>query len=136
MELIELTRRLADFLSAAAMAMLVITACGADDSPVASPTSGDSSAETAAGVTVIAKDISLAPARVRATAGDVHITYRNEGSIVHTLLIEGADDFKLDVAGRGDVDEGSVRLAPGTYTMYCDVAGHRQAGMHGTIEVQ
>jgi uncharacterized cupredoxin-like copper-binding protein len=51
-------------------------------------------------------------------------------------LIEGVDGFKLDVAGKGDVDEGSVRLAPGTYTMYCDVAGHRQAGMHATIEVQ
>lgn len=132
----QLTRRLAGFLSTAAVAVLVMTACGADDSPVASPTSGDSSEEAEAGVTVIAKDISLAPATVRATAGDVHITYRNEGSIVHTLLIEGVDGFKLDVASRGDVEEGSVRLAPGTYTMYCDVAGHRQAGMHGTIEVQ
>jgi plastocyanin len=130
-----LTRRLARFLSTAAVAVLLMTACGADDSPIASPTSGDSSQEAAAGVTVIAKDISLAPASVRATAGDVHITYRSEGSIVHTLLIEGVDGFKLNVAGRGDIDEGSVTLAPGTYTMYCDVAGHRQAGMHGTIEV-
>lgn len=132
----QLTRRLAGFLSAAAVAVLVMTACGAADSPVASPTSGNSSEEAEAGLTVIAKDISLAPATVRARAGDVHITYRNEGSIVHTLLIEGVDGFKLDLGSRGDVDEGSVRLAPGTYTMYCDVAGHRQAGMHGTIEVQ
>ena len=131
-----MNRRLAVFLSTAAVAVLVMTACGADDHPVASPTSGDRTGETAAGVEVIAKDISLAPASVRTTAGDVHITYRNEGSIVHTLVIEGVDGFKLDVAGRGDVDEGSVRLSPGTYTMYCDVAGHRQAGMHGTLEVQ
>ena len=133
----ELTRRLAGFLSTAAVAVLVMTACGADDSPIASPTSGDRSQEAAA-----RRDRHRqghqpgAGQRSRATAGDVHITYRNDGSIGHTLLIEGVDGFKLDVAGRGDVDEGSVTLAPGTYTMYCDVAGHRQAGMHGTLEVQ
>jgi plastocyanin len=130
-----LTRRLGLF-SIAVLVLLVTAACGADDSPVTGPTSADSSGEKPAGITVIAKDISLAPANVRTTSGDVHITYRNEGSIVHTLVIEGVDGFKLDVAGTGDVDKGSVTLAPGTYTMYCDVAGHRQAGMHATLEVR
>lgn len=130
-----MTRRLGLF-SIAVLVLLVTAACGADDSPVTGATSADSSGEQPAGITVIAKDISLAPANVRTTSGDVHITYRNEGSIVHTLVIEGVDGFKLDVAGTGDVDKGSVTLGPGTYTMYCDVAGHRQAGMHGTLEVQ
>jgi uncharacterized cupredoxin-like copper-binding protein len=29
----------------------------------------------------------------------------------------------------------SLTLKPGTYTFYCPVAGHRAAGMEGTLEV-
>lgn len=64
--------------------------------------------------------------------GDVQIVYRNEGSVAHTLLIEGIDGFKLSV---GDEDEGTVALEPGAYEMYCDVAGHQSAGMEAELTV-
>jgi uncharacterized cupredoxin-like copper-binding protein len=50
-------------------------------------------------------------------------------------VIEGVDGFKLDVPTNGDVDEGSVDLQSGEYTIYCDVPGHRNAGMEATLEV-
>ena len=129
-----MTRRLAVLISTTAMLMFGGTSCGSDDRPVngrsAKGPSGDS------GLTVIAKDISLFPATFRAGAGDVHVTYRNEGSIQHTLLIDGVDGFKLDVAAKGDVDDGSVTLAPGSYTLYCDVAGHREAGMEASLTIK
>ena len=118
-------------LALAAFAAVGLAACGGDDSP-RSGTAADSGEET----TIVARDISFSSENVEADAGPMKITYRNQGSIRHTLVIEGIDGFKLDVAGKGDVDEGSVTLAPGTYVIYCDVAGHRQAGMEGTLTVR
>ena len=111
---------------------LGLAACGDDDSPngaASSPSSSESS------VTVVAEDISLDESTYRAEAGSVAITYRNDGSIEHTLVIDGVDGFKLDVPANGDVDEGSVDLQSGEYTIYCDVPGHRDAGMEATLEV-
>ncbi|MDQ3897265.1 MAG: plastocyanin/azurin family copper-binding protein [Actinomycetota bacterium] len=108
--------------------------CGGDDASVAAPPNADTGVGSAA-LTVIARDISLAPTTFQAAAGPVHITYRNEGAIEHTLVIEGVDGFKLDVVAKGAVDDGSLDLAPGTYTMYCDMPGHRQAGMQATLTV-
>ena len=59
-------------------------------------------------------------------AGCVEVTYTNDGSTAHNLLIEGKSGFKLSV---GDVDTGTVELAAGNYELYCDLAGHEAAGM-------
>jgi plastocyanin len=67
-----------------------------------------------------------------ATAGDIDVVYKNDGSTAHNLLIEDVDDFKLTV---GKTDEGTVTLKAGTYTLYCDLAGHEQAGMKATLKV-
>lgn len=117
-----------------AVALLTLGACGSDDTassdPAAEPEAGGGD-----GITVIAEDIAFPEDTYQAAAGDVNVTYENEGSIEHTLLIDGVDGFKLDVPANGDVDEGSVKLDPGSYTIYCDVAGHREGGMEATLEV-
>jgi len=117
----------------AAVIGLSLAACGGDGSssaPSASDPGGDPSQ-----VTVVAHDISFPEDTYRAEAGMVAIEYRNEGSIEHTLVIEDVEGFKLDVPANGDVDEGSVELQSGAYTIYCDIAGHRQGGMEATLEV-
>lgn len=65
-------------------------------------------------------------------AGEVTFVYTNEGTVAHTLLIDGIDGFKLSI---GREDEGAVELEPGTYELYCDVAGHQAAGMEAELTV-
>lgn len=109
------------------------SACGSDSAGGGSPTSGVPA--DGEGVTVAAEDITFPESTYSAEPGPVDVTYRNDGSILHTLVIEGVEGFKLEVAAHGDVDEGTVDLEPGEYTMYCDVAGHREAGMEAVLEI-
>ena len=88
-----------------------------------------------AAVDVWAEDIRFHEDRYQASAGAVDMSFHNDGSIVHTLVIEDVDGFKLEVEGHGDDDRGTVDLEAGDYTIYCDVAGHREAGMEATLEV-
>lgn len=114
----------------AVLSLAALTGCGGDDDSDAA--SGGASGDA---VDVVAQDIKFPSDTYEATAGAVDVAYRNEGSITHTLVIDGVDGFKLEVAGNGDTDEGTVDLGAGTYTLYCDVAGHREAGMEATLEV-
>jgi uncharacterized cupredoxin-like copper-binding protein len=43
--------------------------------------------------------------------------------------------ISVDVAA-GEEGEATINAAPGTYEFYCNVPGHREAGMVGTLTVQ
>jgi plastocyanin len=123
-------RRHVAVLCATVLTAFALGSCGGDDDSDAAPDrSGDG------GIEVVARDIEFAESEYGTNAGDVQLRYVNQGSIAHTLLIDDVDGFKLEVAGNGDDDQGSVELEPGTYTLYCDVPGHREAGMEATLEV-
>jgi uncharacterized cupredoxin-like copper-binding protein len=123
-------RRLVVLLSVAILGTVALGSCGGDDDTGAAPDgSGDG------GLKVVAHDIEFGEDRYAVTSGDVDLQYVNQGSITHTLLIDDVDGFKLEVTGNGDVDRGRVALEPGAYTLYCDVPGHREAGMEATLEV-
>ena len=74
-------------------------------------------------------------AKFKATPGAVHVTYLNQGNLEHSLRIEKIDGFRLDVPTKGSKDQATVDLPAGTYTIYCDIPGHRQAGMHAQLVV-
>ena len=116
------------------VALGLFAACGGDDD------GGDRAAppdlgETDATIEVLAEDISFPEDVYESPAGRVGFVYENVGNIRHTLLIEGVDDFELDVSKKGDVDAGAVDLEPGTYVLFCDIPGHRPAGMVAELVV-
>jgi plastocyanin len=122
--------------AAALLAAPLLAACGDDDStdgadgttPTTEPSGGTSSS-----LTVHATDqLKFAPEAYETEAGTVEVTYVNDGTTPHTLLIKGVGDFKLSI---GTEDEGTVELEPGEYTLYCDVAGHEAAGMVADLTV-
>jgi len=113
---------------------LLLAGCGGDDGG-----SGDGGDDgTPADVVAIGNDdLKFDKESYTARAGSVKIELVNDGSQPHTLLFDEDDvDFsKLSVAGDGDTDSGSAELTPGTYTIYCDIVGHRSAGMEATLVV-
>ena len=117
--------------AAGTLVVLLLTACGSS-----SKTASSSSSGPAADVTVEAKDtLKFDKGEYTAKAGTVSFSYVNDGSLVHTLLIEGKDGFKLQVDKSGDTKVGSTDLTAGSYTLYCDIVGHREAGMVAKLTV-
>ena len=134
-----ITNRPATLAALGVVAAVTLGACagGGGEKKSAGATETSASSPDAGGPTlaVEAHDISLSPKDLQATAGNVAVRYTNAGAIQHTLLIDGISGFKLDVASSGDVDTATVKLEPGTYTLYCDVPGHRAAGMEAHLTV-
>lgn len=75
---------------------------------------------------------------ITAKAGKDTIKFTNESPVPHDVVIE--DENGKELGGTEITSEGSetaeVELKPGTYTYFCSVPGHRQAGMEGTLTVK
>ena len=106
---------------------LLLSACGGGESSTGSGDTADSNRPT---IAVRSLDsLKFDPTAVSTAAGKVRIEQINEGSVVHTFVLEG-QDFKLV-----DDDNKLIELTVGEYTFFCDVPGHREAGMEGTLTV-
>jgi plastocyanin len=76
--------------------------------------------------------------KATAKAGNVTVNFTNSSPVPHDVHIEsqsGEDLGGTEVIQEGS-DSGEVELKPGTYTFFCSVPGHRQAGMEGTLTVK
>jgi plastocyanin len=72
-----------------------------------------------------------------AKAGKVTIDFKNPAAIEHNVVIEqnGKELAGFQPIAQGEESE-TAELKPGTYTFYCSVPGHREAGMEGTLTVK
>ena len=85
-------------------------------------------------VTVELMDFMIMPDPITAPAGTTSLTVKNTGNSDHTLGVEdGPVTDSIAPGGEAQLDISS--LAPGTYTVICTVAGHKEAGMQGTLTI-
>lgn len=85
--------------------------------------------------TVQAGNLFFKPTSMTVPQGIIQFTMVNIQSGVHSFVIRGVPGFMLEVSGKDDTDTKKVELKPGTYTYYCNIPGHEQAGMKGTLTV-
>ena len=133
-----------------AAAALAPTACGGSSSSSSSST-GSSSAPAStptqpsgspSGSSIGADpggQLKFTKSSLSAKAGKVAIRFTNSAPVPHNLTIQQGTNGAVVGATptfSGGTKTLSVNLKPGTYTFFCSVPGHRQAGMQGTLTVR
>jgi plastocyanin len=137
-------------LVAIALALFGLAACGDDDDDDGDTTAVEETTTTdtaAAGGGGAGGTVDLAapadgsfayePDSAETTAGTVTVNFDNPASLSHDVVIEddaGNEVGKTDLITASTTST-SVDLQPGTYTYFCDVPGHREGGMEGTLTV-
>lgn len=99
---------------------------------------GSAAEASADAPTLEAFDIGWEPTELTVAAGGA-ITMVNTGNAQHNFAIDGYHDGEVlqDIPVGGEPVTWQVPddLAPGTYTFFCAVPGHREAGMEGALTV-
>ncbi len=85
-------------------------------------------------VTVDLSEFALGPAAVSAPEGG-SLTVTNNGTQTHNLRIAGTDLVTPDLAAGESAQLDVSSLAAGSYEIFCQIPGHKEAGMKGTLEV-
>jgi uncharacterized cupredoxin-like copper-binding protein len=114
---------------------VALSACGKSSSSSATTQSVPAKVD----VTIIAKDIKFDQKQYSAPSGNVVFKYVNQGSLVHTLVVENPSGQRISgfrlLVTPGTTKYGSLHLSPGEYKVICDVPGHMQAGMIASLTV-
>jgi uncharacterized cupredoxin-like copper-binding protein len=134
---------------------------GGDDGTTTQAQTTATSASQGGALEINMGDYFFVPSDATATAGSVTIKAPNNGKVVHELVLaktssdpaelpttaDGAvDEAKLEAQGEdageiadvapGDTKQGTFKLTPGKYVMFCNVPGHYARGMYGTLSAK
>jgi len=116
---------------------LLVAACGsATERGTGNPGPVDTSGVTER-ITITAREFVLKPAQVTAPKGaTVTVVLENDGALAHNLVIEQLG-VRTETIQSDERDR--VTFTPdvaGDYLIYCDVPGHREAGMTAHLIVR
>jgi plastocyanin len=107
-----------------------LVACGSSSS-----TSGTATTVPGAGaLAVTAKSFSFTPKEIDVKAGSTATLSLHSTDLAHDFTVKELD-IHVAVQGGKTTSKSITFDKPGTYTFYCSVAGHREAGMEGTLVV-
>ena len=139
--------------------VLALTACGDDSGPAV--TNGDMSSDAdgsgdmtsdsgdmghggeentpmvdgAREIEMTGTSFAFDPEEITVAAGEDITIVLTADDILHDFTLEDAEGHVA--ADAGETASGGMRIdEPGTYTYYCSVEGHREAGMEGTLVVE
>jgi plastocyanin len=122
--------------AAAIATVLLVAGCGGASSSAskAGPATGAATPSAARIVLKVAgNEYSFAPSALKASAGRTTIRFTNTGAVDHDFSIDALHIHLTEKPGK--TGEATLTLAPGTYTFFCALPGHRQSGMQGTLTV-
>jgi plastocyanin len=140
-----MTRRLLLLLFTVLALALAVAACGGDDDddeasdePAAEDTTThEEGAGGGTHLTLTADPngaFSFDETELTAAAGEITIELVNDSGVPHNVEIEGQDAVSETITeGSTEV---TVTLEPGEYVFFCNIPGHRQGGMEGTLTVE
>jgi plastocyanin len=128
---------------------LALAGCGSSDKNAGSNTSGatstpasNSGGSSSGGGEQLALaapadgSLKFDKSQLTAKAGKVTIDFDNPSSVPHGIGIKGNGVDEESQTVTSSKTSVSADLKPGTYTFFCPVPGHEQAGMKGTLTVQ
>jgi uncharacterized cupredoxin-like copper-binding protein len=90
-------------------------------------------------IQLTAREWRYEPKEVSASPGDVTFEVKNGGLIEHNFVVEDQAKKKrveIPYIEPGQTLEATVTLQPGTYTIYCSLPGHKDAGMIATLNLR
>ncbi len=90
-------------------------------------------------ILIKAREFVFEPKEVTLRAGEVTFDIKNEGAIEHNFVIEDSTQKRvaqIAVIDAGKTEDLKVTLRAGTYALICNLPGHKDAGMTGTLRVQ
>jgi plastocyanin len=97
------------------------------------------SGQPAGSIKVSLTEFKFEPSTISAPSGKVVFYLVNGGTTSHDMVIRDSSNNRLDgseLISAGDTFVFTVNsLAAGTYTYFCDQAGHEASGMKGTLTI-
>jgi plastocyanin len=129
--------RTARLVAAVVVLAILVAACGGGDDDGGNGSQGYQEPKGPAEETIDvgAGNFYFDPDDITTAPGIAEISMVGEGGIHTFVFDDGAyPGFKLEVSG-SETAAGKIDLASGSYTFYCDIPGHRQQGMAGTLTV-
>jgi plastocyanin len=144
--------KLLALIAALALAAFGLAACGGDDDDdetTAAPTETEATTPAGGGgggggggtISFEADpggELAYTETEVTGPAGNDTIELVNDSSVPHDVTIEdsGGSQLAQTETVTGESTSTTATLDPGSYTFYCSVNGHREAGMEGTLTIE
>lgn len=100
-------------------------------------TGGGESEGSSASIELEARDVSFSETALTVRPGDT-IVLTNTGFLQHDFAVDEFGGPMTPLLNNGEIAEITIPedAAPGDYTFYCSVPGHREQGMEGTLTIE